>query len=277
MSHADGGLPDLTVQLGDHCGQDGQVPADSYYDSCNPLRGYVTASDGVSIYYEVHGLEPGGQWWDLRLTVCNTSLADHLQWEQAHVLGFSMGGMIAQSLAVLAPTRVSSLTLLATSAGGWQILPHTLSGLRIALKMVTARTPEAAVDATLHMHFRRKTLKAWVGHMAARRQELLRREYMSPTGCPDQPPHGFKGQLQACWSHRLTQKDADVINSAGFPVLVIHGRSDKLAAASNAEALARRLAAPLVILPGAHFIVRECAGQINMLLSCLVLGQQHIT
>lgn len=51
-----------------------------------------------------------------------------------------------------------------------------------------------------------------VTHLAARRQELLRREYMSPSGCPAQPPHGFKGQLRACWSHRLTQKDADVIN-----------------------------------------------------------------
>lgn len=28
--------------------------------------------------------------------------------------------------------------------------------------------------------------------------------------------------------------------------------------------------------PGAHFIVRECAGQINMLLSSLVLGPQHL-
>lgn len=28
--------------------------------------------------------------------------------------------------------------------------------------------------------------------------------------------------------------------------------------------------------PGAHFIVRECAGQINMLLSSLVRGPQHL-
>jgi hypothetical protein len=62
MSHANEGFPDLTVQLGDHCGssQDGPAAADSYYDSCNPLRGYATAADGVSIYYEIHGLEPGG-------------------------------------------------------------------------------------------------------------------------------------------------------------------------------------------------------------------------
>jgi pimeloyl-ACP methyl ester carboxylesterase len=64
---------------------------------------------------------------------------DHLQWEQAHILGFSMGGMIGQSLAVLAPHRVQSLTLLGTSRGGFQIIPHSWAGLRVAMKMVMAR------------------------------------------------------------------------------------------------------------------------------------------
>eukprot|EP00879_Flechtneria_rotunda_P030356 GHRR01032981.1.p1 GENE.GHRR01032981.1~~GHRR01032981.1.p1 ORF type:complete len:410 (+),score=138.23 GHRR01032981.1:137-1366(+) len=205
------------------------------------------------------------------------AVMDHLRWDQAHILGFSMGGMVAQALAVAAPGRVQSLTLLSTSAGGWQIIPSSWTGLKTAVKMITARTPENAADATLHMHFRRRTLKAWVGHLAARRQELLRREYMTPGNGPPQPHHGFKGQLLACWRHTLSRKDANAIKQAGFPVLVIHGRNDKLASAANAESLARRLAAPCVILPGAHFIVRECAGQINMLLSSLVLGKQHIT
>lgn len=136
---------------------------------------------------------------------------DHLRWERAHILGFSMGGMVAQSLAVMAPHRVHSLTLLGTSRGGLQIIPHNWSGLKVAFKMVMARsggvfgllagclagstacnlgsdvlcacrpvdicvaalllpppfdallrTPEDAVDATLRMHFRRRTLKAWV-------------------------------------------------------------------------------------------------------------------
>jgi pimeloyl-ACP methyl ester carboxylesterase len=67
-------------------------------------------------------------------------LQDQLRWDKAHVLGFSMGGMVAQRLAVAAPARIASLTLLSTSAGGWQIVPkHSWSGLKTAFRMVTAR------------------------------------------------------------------------------------------------------------------------------------------
>jgi pimeloyl-ACP methyl ester carboxylesterase len=72
-----------------------------------------------------------------RCAVC--LLQDHLQWERAHILGFSMGGMVSQSLAVLAPHRVQSLTLLGTSRGGFQIIPNSWAGLRVAFKMVMAR------------------------------------------------------------------------------------------------------------------------------------------
>jgi len=44
-------------------------------------------------------------------------LMDALQVRQFHVLGASMGGMIAQHLAAMAPQRVESLTLIMTSSG----------------------------------------------------------------------------------------------------------------------------------------------------------------
>ncbi|WIA35317.1 hypothetical protein OEZ86_003772 [Tetradesmus obliquus] len=391
------GEADLTISIGAIAPQ--QQQATTYWASAHPIKDYVRVDDSVSIYYEVHGLPPGGSleqaqhlpkvvmimglacgcsaWqWQLQdlvqqhqltpdytapnsrnpsahgghpadsphqihqqqqlcawsageqgslkqrqwqqeqlqqlqqglarqqMLVCvmdnrgmgrsscpqdsaaySTSIMardvlavmDQLRWDKAHVLGFSMGGMIAQRLAVAAPSRIASLTLLSTSAGGWQIVPtHSWSGLKTALRMMTARSAEDAADATLRFHFRRRTLKAYLPQWAARRQDLLRREYLTAAGTPLQPPHGFKGQAAACWRHSLSTKEAAGIAAAGFSVLVVHGRSDKLASPANAEALARRLQAPCVLLPGAHFIVRECAGQINMLLSNLVWGRQHI-
>ena len=45
-------------------------------------------------------------------------LMDHLGIEQAHLLGTSMGGMIAQHVALLAPERMKSLILASTTSWG---------------------------------------------------------------------------------------------------------------------------------------------------------------
>jgi hypothetical protein len=40
-----------------------------------------------------------------------------------------------------------------------------------------------------------------------------------------QSNHGFGGQINACWTHKLTQDELDRIRSAGILVSIIHGRS----------------------------------------------------
>ncbi len=70
------------------------------------------------------------------------SLMDHMQWKSAHIVGISMGGMIAQHLTLLARERVRTLTLIATSAGGLLSLIPKLQGLIGFWKVSLAKTAE---------------------------------------------------------------------------------------------------------------------------------------
>lgn len=39
-----------------------------------------------------------------------------------------------------------------------------------------------------------------------------------------QSTNGFDGQVNACWTHKVTNRDIESIRSAGFLISVIHGR-----------------------------------------------------
>lgn len=51
--------------------------------------------------------------------------------------------------------------------------------------------------------------------------------------------------------------------TGGFPVLLMHGKHDLIAAPGHAEALARRLGTRAVMLSGAHFITRERSEEVR--------------
>lgn len=63
--------------------------------------------------------KPVGLYTTTRLAQDALSLIkDHLKWNHFHLVGQSLGGMIAQEMALMQPRMLQSLTLVVTHAGG---------------------------------------------------------------------------------------------------------------------------------------------------------------
>ncbi|RMN16873.1 hypothetical protein ALQ63_01107 [Serratia plymuthica] len=168
-------------------------------------------------------------------------LLDHLQIAQAHVLGASMGGMIAQVLAAEYPQRVKSLTILFSSTNQ-PLLPPPAPSL---LKLLLRRPP---ANATLQQRCQslKDGLRA-LGSPAYPLEEaeldmLVRR--LLKRGMDAE---GLQRQLSALlgsgdlrrYSHRITA-----------PTLVIHGSADRLVRKAGGVAVARAIAhSQLQVIP----------------------------
>ena len=119
---------------------------------------------------------------------------DHVGWSRVHVVGHSMGGMIATRLAALAPHRVASLTLVSATAGGTQAIPRSWRALKYglqvrwescgdcvadeggqahalrphcAVQLASAKTAECRAKLDLKLHFCPATLDEPVGVLSA--------------------------------------------------------------------------------------------------------------
>jgi pimeloyl-ACP methyl ester carboxylesterase len=168
------------------------------------------------------------------------ALLDALGVDSAHVYGISMGGMIAQEMALRHPERVRSLILGGTTPGG----PHAVAPDRDTLLALLDQG--AAVDrrlspALLDVLFSPE-------YLAERGPELLERfrgiAYYPPTS-----REAYTAQLQAAARHDAYDRLPDI----AAPTLVLHGTEDPLVPAANGRILAERIpAATLVLLEGAR-------------------------
>ena len=166
------------------------------------------------------------------------AVLDAAEEERAHVYGFSLGGMIAQELALRYPARVSKLVLGATTPGGQR--PRT-----------TRRGHDWLPRAQNHHAYRG-------GHLGVRPLQLRTQTRIEHAGRIGEdvvrrlmfPPSidGYKAQLGAAWKFDAVDRLAQVSASA----LVLHGSEDRMIPVSNGTRLAAALPdARLQILEGA--------------------------
>ncbi len=176
---------------------------------------------------------------------------------RALVVGISMGGMIAQHLALRHPERVAGLVLLATGPG----LPHgKLPDVRAVYELASLRfVAEETVPARLARLLIPAALAERAAEILAGWPDALRAEAPSR--------HAFVTHLAAVATHNTGGRLKDL----RCPTLVVTGDADRLMPPSNAHVLAERIpGAELVELPGVgHAIPDQVPDEVVRLIARL--------
>jgi 3-oxoadipate enol-lactonase/4-carboxymuconolactone decarboxylase len=150
----------------------------------------------------------------------------------ASVVGLSIGGLVAQELAYLAPDLVTALVLMDTAL---KIPPANLWHERAAL--VRANGMGAVAEPVLA----RWTTPEAPAHASAPLRKLLLAT----------PPEGYAASAEAIAAADLTTQSAEL----AVPTLVLVGEGDQATPVSSAEALHKMIpGARLEVIPGAAHI-----------------------
>jgi 3-oxoadipate enol-lactonase len=159
-------------------------------------------------------------------------LMDGLEIESAHVVGISMGGMIAQELALAEPERLRSLTLGCTYCGGpgSQLMPQ--ASVEILAAGMTSGDRDKAIRASWEVNLS-PAFRADESRYAA--------FYEMATSVPA-AKRTIELQAQAIFGHDASARLGEI----STPTLIVHGTEDGVLPYPNGEMIA-------ALMPAARF------------------------
>ncbi len=183
------------------------------------------------------------------------AVLDVLGWDTAHIVGVSMGGMIAQELALGFRARLRSLTLIATHAGGLtRLLPQPKALKLFASAFLGPKRKRA--HALQQLVFPEEWLDA-NNVDKARLRDALDRKVAHSTPLSSRVSH-----LTAIVRHRAGPRLHEL---SGLPTLVIKPARDVLIDPKESDRLADLIpGAKLLVLPDAgHGLLHQCADEVS--------------
>lgn len=176
------------------------------------------------------------------------ALMDEVGWPQAHVLGMSMGGMVALDLAVEHPHRVKSLILGGTTHGGQTSIPPSSSFFR-----VFSDWDDTSQEA------QRSCLENFIGYMLPPHfrdrpgGEAMYKIMVNKMLETSKTRDGLAMQTAALSRFDMSGRLGEVRS----PALIVHGSEDRVLDPANGVSIAANMdpsLARLEVLPGAgHF------------------------
>jgi pimeloyl-ACP methyl ester carboxylesterase len=175
--------------------------------------------------------------YSIRMMADDTvGLLNALNIEKAIVLGFSMGGSIAQEIVLNYPERVKKLVLCGAGSGG----PHRVAASdEVYASLNSDReglTPEETIRNSLPLLF----TKNFIENNPDKIDEFVARSILAII-----PPYSYRRQLTAIFNYESYSR----LKNIKVPTFVISGKDDILVPPQNSELLAENIpGAKLVLL-----------------------------
>jgi pimeloyl-ACP methyl ester carboxylesterase len=152
-------------------------------------------------------------------------LMDHLGWDSTHVMGASMGGMIAQELALDYPERVGRLVLLCTNCGGREQVVASPEVYDLLNTPRQGLTPEDIARTSLPLLFPQR----YIEDNPQKMEEVLNAYLIAPI-----QPQCFVWQITGVSMWSCHSRLADLRH----PTLIVTGTEDVLIPPQNSRILA---------------------------------------
>lgn len=212
-------------------------------------------SDKPTIGYEISNMAR-----DVR------GVMDHLQIQRANVLGYSMGGAIAQEFVRQFPDRVLGMVLCATMCGGARAIYASSSVVRVMRELDGLKPEEIARQI-----WRVTYSPGYLETHRERAEDQMRREIAAPT-----PLHAADLQFQAFAEFDCSK----ALPNIQAPTLVLTGDLDQLISPQNSKFIASLIpGASLIVIPGCgHRMMweatEECVGFVMEFLASVHEGRR---
>lgn len=177
------------------------------------------------------GLMPRAPYSVADMAADSLGVLDVLGIEKAHVLGVSMGGMIAQRMALAAPGRVLSLSSVMSTSGAKGLAQARPEVIRVLLSRPKGRDPQTVLNHYVRL------FKA-IGSPGFPTPEHELRERILLGVQRGYYPVGTLRQMLAIMADRTR---AAQLRRISLPTLVLHGKADPLLPFVHGEDTARRI------------------------------------